>query len=62
MNADTAAFYHAFMENPGKLWLKYRCIGLARGAASRLIRTRLGRVVDQKIRYRMRLDEYVPRQ
>ena len=59
MHAETDAFYHAFMDKPGKLWLKYRCIGLTRGLASRLIRTRLGRVVDQKIRYRLRLDEYV---
>lgn len=59
MNAETAAFYHAFMENPGKLWLKYRCIGLVRGVASRLIRTVPGGIVDRKIRYRLRLDEYV---
>lgn len=62
LNAETDAFYREFMEKPGKLWLKYRCLGLARGAVSKLIRTRLGGVVDQKIRYRLCLDEYVPRQ
>ena len=61
MHAETDAFYREFMDKPGRLWLKYRCIGLARGLASRLIRTRLGRVVNQKIRYRLRLDEYVPK-
>ena len=59
---QSADFYHTFMEKPGMLWLKYRCIGLARRMASQLIRTGLGRAADQKIRYRLRLDEYVPRQ
>ena len=60
INAKKDAFYRAFMEDPGKLWLKYRCIGLARSAVGRLIRTRLGSVINQKVRYRLRLDAYLP--
>lgn len=59
MHAETDAFYRAFMEKPGMLWLQYRCVGLVRGLASMLIRTRLGSVINQKLRYRMRLDAYV---
>lgn len=59
LSAETDAFYHTFMAKPGKLWLKYRCIGIVRSMARKIIRTSLGRVVDQKIRYRLRLDEYV---
>lgn len=59
LNEQTAQLYSGFMKSPRKIWLKYRVKGFAKNTASRFIRTKLGNVINQKLRYNVDLKDYL---
>ena len=58
-NDQDAHLYEGFMKTPVRIWLKYRLKGIGHFAAQRLIRTKPGSVVNQKLRYKLPLKDYL---
>lgn len=59
LSDQTAQQYQAFLTTPRKVWMKYRMKGISHNVASRLIRTKAGNLVNQKLRYKLSLKEYL---
>lgn len=59
VSEDTAKLYSSFMETPRKVWLKHRLMGLVHSAAQRLTHTKPGSIVNQKLRYKLVLRDYL---
>ena len=59
VNEQTAQLYDSFMKEPKKIWVKYRAKGILYIAVKRLIRTRPGEIINQKIRYKLALKDYL---
>ena len=56
---ETSKLYTDFMKTPRRVWMKYRLMGVAYYSASRLIRTKIGNIINQRLRYRMELKDYL---
>lgn len=58
-NAQTSQLYADFMETPRKVWMRYRLKGIAYHVAQYLIRTKPGNSLNQIIRYRLALNDFL---
>ena len=59
LNPETAQLYSDFLSTPQKIWWKYRARGLGQTAARWFIRTGPGNKLNQKLRYRLALKDYL---
>ncbi|MBR7179890.1 MAG: glycosyltransferase [Oscillospiraceae bacterium] len=59
LNKKTAQLYAEFMKTPQKVWLYYRLKGIPYTTAQWFIRTKFGNIVNQKLRYKLVLKDYL---
>lgn len=60
VSPEYADLYREFLQNPHRIWRKYRVIGLLHNLARRLSWTALGNAINRVFRYRQPLAEFVP--